>query len=256
LPDSRRPLRRLGPKRPITRAVAHVAVVGLVAVSAAFGIVATGQTDVGTTQPSRPGLAFNLVEPARAAGGDAQELKSTTFELHPDPNASSDPLISRRVARYEATPPPAPLPTPVAPPPPAPDPKPVAVTRPAPPPVSGNGMLAWPVPGGTISQYYSSYHLAIDIAAPSGSTIVAAAAGVVTSAGWRNNGGGYVIQINHGNGIQTVYNHLSSIWVSVGQSVSRGQGIGGVGCTGNCTGPHCHFEVIVNGVIVNPLRYL
>jgi murein DD-endopeptidase MepM/ murein hydrolase activator NlpD len=176
-----------------------------------------------------------------------------TFELKPDPNSSSDPVISRRVARYEATPAPTPLPTPVAPPPPPPDPKPVA---PKPARIVGNGMLLWPVSGGTISQYYHTGHLALDIAAPAGTTVIASDAGVVTWAGWRNNGGGNVIQIDHGNGIQTVYNHLGAIWVGVGQSVGRGEGIGAVGCTGNCTGPHVHFEVIVNGVIVNPLRYL
>jgi murein DD-endopeptidase MepM/ murein hydrolase activator NlpD len=84
---------------------------------------------------------------------------------------------------------------------------------------------------------------------------VAAQGGTVTWAGWRNNGGGYVISIDHGNGMRTVYNHLDSIWVSAGQYVGAGQGIGGVGCTGICTGPHVHFEVIVNGVIDNPLRY-
>jgi murein DD-endopeptidase MepM/ murein hydrolase activator NlpD len=116
--------------------------------------------------------------------------------------------------------------------------------------------LLWPVPGGSISQYYHAGHLALDIAAPYGTTIIAAQAGVVTSAGWRNNGGGNVISIDHGNGLITVYNHLGSIWVSPGQYVSAGQGIGGVGCTGMCTGPHVHFEVIANGVIDNPLRYL
>ena len=85
---------------------------------------------------------------------------------------------------------------------------------------------------------------------------MAADAGVVTWAGWRNNGGGYVVAIDHGNGMRTVYNHLGSIWVSPGQAVSRGQGIAGVGCTGLCTGPHVHFEVVVGGVSVNPLRYL
>ena len=65
-----------------------------------------------------------------------------------------------------------------------------------------------------------------------------------------------MIAIDHGNGMITVYNHLGSIWVSPGQYVAAGQGIGGVGCTGMCTGPHVHFEVIVNGVIDNPLRYL
>jgi murein DD-endopeptidase MepM/ murein hydrolase activator NlpD len=121
--------------------------------------------------------------------------------------------------------------------------------------VLATGALVWPVPAGSISQYYHAGHLALDIAAPYGSQIVAAQGGTVTWAGWRNNGGGYVISINHGNGMSTVYNHLGSIWVSVGQYVGAGQGIGGVGCTGICTGPHVHFEVIVNGVIDNPLRY-
>jgi murein DD-endopeptidase MepM/ murein hydrolase activator NlpD len=114
----------------------------------------------------------------------------------------------------------------------------------------------WPVIGGSISQYYHAGHLALDIAASYGSTVVAAKGGTVTWSGWRNNGGGYVIAIDHGGGMQTVYNHLGSIWVGVGQYVAAGQGIGGVGCTGTCTGPHVHFEVIVNGVIDNPLRYL
>jgi murein DD-endopeptidase MepM/ murein hydrolase activator NlpD len=129
---------------------------------------------------------------------------------------------------------------------------PVTLRAPAAAPTS----LAWPVPVGSVSQYYHASHLALDIAAPYGSTVVAAQGGVVTSAGWRNNGGGNVISIDHGNGMITVYNHLSSIWVTPGQYVSLGQGIGGIGCTGICTGPHLHFEVIVNGVIDNPLRYL
>ncbi len=108
----------------------------------------------------------------------------------------------------------------------------------------------------SISQYFHAGHLALDIAAPYGAQVSAAQSGVVSWAGWRNNGGGNVIAINHGNGMQTVYNHLGSIWVSPGQYVSAGQGIGGVGCTGMCTGPHVHFEVIVNGIIDNPLRYL
>ena len=123
-------------------------------------------------------------------------------------------------------------------------------------PAAAPAALVWPVPAGSISQYYHAGHLALDIAASYGAQVSAAQAGVVTSAGWRNNGGGYVISIDHGNGMITVYNHLGSIWVSPGQYVAAGQGIGGVGCTGMCTGPHVHFEVIVNGVIDNPLRYL
>jgi len=80
--------------------------------------------------------------------------------------------------------------------------------------------------------------------------------GVVTWAGWRNNGGGLVVEIDHGNGIRTVYNHLGTIFVGPGQAVSKGEAIAAVGCTGMCTGPHVHFEVIIGGVLVNPLRYL
>lgn len=125
-------------------------------------------------------------------------------------------------------------------------------TRPAP----ATGTLVWPVPGGAISQYYHAGHLALDIAAPLNSTVVAAQSGTVTWAGWRNNGGGFVVEIDHGNGLRTRYNHNNGVWVSPGQYVSAGQAIAPVGMTGIATGPHVHFEVIVNGVIDNPLRYL
>ena len=172
------------------------------------------------------------------------------YDLVPQPPAP-DPLLEHRapVAVPEATP----LPTPVAPPPPVFAARPVYIQ---PAPIVGTGQLKWPVPGGTITQYYSSYHLALDIAAPAGGPVLAAAAGVVTSAGWTNNGGGLVIAIDHGNGIVTVYNHLGVIWAAAGTTVAVGQGIAAVGCTGVCTGPHVHFEVIVDGIIVNPLRYL
>ena len=77
----------------------------------------------------------------------------------------------------------------------------------------------------------------------------------MVSAGWRNNGGGYVIEIDHGNGMRTVYNHLGSIEVGIGQSVFAGERIAGNGCSGLCTGPHVHFEVTVDGVMVDPLRF-
>jgi len=231
---------------------------GLVAFAAAYGVSAV-HADAGLAakdSSGTSGLTFDIVQSALAAGQTVAELRSVTFELHPDPNSVSDPVIARRVARYEATPPPAPLPTPVAPPPPPPDPKPVVAPPPPPAPIVGNGMLVWPVKNGTITQYFHTGHLALDIAAPAGTTVHASDAGVVTWAGWRNNGGGNVIEIDHGNGIVTVYNHLGSIGVTVGQTVARDEAIGAVGCTGNCTGPHVHFEVIVNGVLVNPLRYL
>jgi len=107
-----------------------------------------------------------------------------------------------------------------------------------------------------ITQYYWSGHLAVDLAVPAGSPVLAAASGTVIWAGWRTNGGGLVVEIDHGNGLHTVYNHLGAILVAAGSSVTRGQRIASVGCTGNCTGPHVHFQVSVNGVFVNPLRYI
>lgn len=252
MPDPSSPLRRIVTSRPVKRVLTHIVVVGLVASAAAFGILNYLPAD---TQASADALFGKLDIVGRAlAGGEQPQVQpeSTTYQLLPDPN-QPDPL-PRDAVMVEPTAMPTPLPTPVAPPSPPPDPPPapkVVAARPA-----GTGQLIWPVPGGVISQYYSAGHLALDIAAPAGSTVVAADSGVVTWAGWRNNGGGLVVAIDHGNGISTVYNHLGSIWVSVGQSVAGGQGIAGVGCTGNCTGPHVHFEVIVGGVIVNPLRYL
>jgi murein DD-endopeptidase MepM/ murein hydrolase activator NlpD len=126
----------------------------------------------------------------------------------------------------------------------------------------GGGQFAWPVPGGTISQYFHYGHPAIDIQAPYGSRIVAAASGTVIFAGWKSNGGGYQVWIAHGSGLYTTYNHMSAITVGVGQSVGRGQQVGRVGQSGWATGPHCHFEVWrgrpwENGSYrVNPLIYL
>lgn len=246
MPDSRPLLRRLLDARLLTRLVTHVSVVALVAFSAAAGLTATvGRTS--TPAADTRAAAFDLIGAARAAETQAA-LKSASFILQPNPE-NTDLMLSRR-----SLPAPTPVPTPAA-----------SAVPLAPSWAServpsafavGSGAMLWPVPGGVITQYFSPVHLALDIAAPAGSTVIAADNGIVTSAGWRNNGGGLVIAIDHGNGIQTVYNHLGSAWVSVGQRVARGQAIAGVGCTGMCTGPHVHFEVIVGGIIVNPLRFL
>jgi murein DD-endopeptidase MepM/ murein hydrolase activator NlpD len=150
---------------------------------------------------------------------------------------------------------------------PAAAPRPVAVRRTtsssstARPPTSySGGTFAWPVPGGYISQYFHASHPAIDIAAPEGTRVLAAAAGTVIWAGWKDNGGGYQVWVAHGSGLFTTYNHMSAVLVSVGQHVGRSQQVGRVGMTGNATGPHCHFEVWKgmvwgDGVRVNPLPY-
>ncbi|MCK5430763.1 MAG: M23 family metallopeptidase, partial [Anaerolineales bacterium] len=91
-----------------------------------------------------------------------------------------------------------------------------------------------------------------DIAAGDGAQIYAADSGVVVFSGWATGGYGYMIMIDHGNGYQTLYAHLSSVNVSCGQSVGRGQTIGYSGNTGNSTGAHLHFEVRFQGGFVNP----
>jgi len=124
------------------------------------------------------------------------------------------------------------------------------------------GKFLWPVVGGGnyTSQYFHYGHYAIDIAADYGSTVRAAAAGIVTFAGWKNNGGGYQVWIAHGSGLYTTYNHMSAISVGRGEHVGRGDQVGRVGQSGNATGPHCHFEVWRGpiwdgGQRVNPLGY-
>jgi murein DD-endopeptidase MepM/ murein hydrolase activator NlpD len=247
LPDQRRRSRRSTDERPTARAVSHVAVLALLAVTVVAGV---GATAAGSTTPDgRLGFPFNLISVARGADGEALEPKTARYDLVPHPEAP-DPLLMRNGPAW--APEPTPLPTPVAPPVVAPPKR--TYVKPA--PIVGTGQLIWPVAGGEISQYYSSYHKALDIAAPAGNAVVAAAAGVVTWSGWKTNGGGLVVGIDHGNGIITVYNHLGSAAVAAGATVTVGQTIAGVGCTGTCTGPHVHFEVIVDGVIVNPLRYL
>lgn len=130
------------------------------------------------------------------------------------------------------------------------------------------GTFQWPVPSShTITSNYGyrihpisgtkKLHAGIDIGAPGGSNIVAADAGtvVLSSLGYNGGYGNYVI-ISHGNGITTRYAHCSNLFVSAGESVSKGQVIAAVGSTGASTGNHCHFEVRINGESKNPLNYL
>ncbi|WP_342433733.1 M23 family metallopeptidase [Neobacillus sp. FSL H8-0543] len=126
-------------------------------------------------------------------------------------------------------------------------------------PSRGSGSLAWPTVGGYISSEmgyrWGSMHKGIDIARPSNRTIKAADNGVVVSAGYSGAYGNKII-IDHQNGLRTLYAHLSSIDVSVGQTVSKGSHIGVMGTTGNSTGIHLHFEVFKGGVNQNPLSYV
>lgn len=124
----------------------------------------------------------------------------------------------------------------------------------------GPGSFSWPVTGTITSPFgwrsnpfggAPEFHQGLDIAAPTGTTVTAAAAGTVIMAQWYGGYGNYIL-IDHGGGYSTGYGHLSAIYVSNGQVVKRGQAIGAVGSTGASTGPHLHFEVRIDGKPVDP----
>lgn len=130
--------------------------------------------------------------------------------------------------------------------------------------VHGSGVFVWPTSGPITSPFgyrihpifgTQIYHSGIDIGVDTGTPIVAADSGVVIEADWLG-GYGYAVVIDHGNGLSTLYGHNSELAVSPGQSVQQGQVIAYAGSTGYSTGPHCHFEVRVDGSPVDPMGYL
>ncbi len=132
--------------------------------------------------------------------------------------------------------------------------------------VYNGGMFAWPCPGyKRISDEYGNrmhpilgvqkFHNGLDMAAPSGTPILAAYDGDVVAAAYSSSMGNYIM-INHGSGLYTIYMHCSALYVSKGQTVSKGQNIAAVGSTGRSTGPHLHFSVRLNGSYTSPWNYL
>lgn len=126
---------------------------------------------------------------------------------------------------------------------------------------SGNGRLRYPTDSRSISAGYPNYssgryHGGIDFPVSTGSNVYAAASGTVILVKYLNDSYGRYLIIDHGDGLSTLYAHNSQILVNVGEKVSAGQVVAKSGSTGNSTGPHCHFEVRVNGSQVNPLNYL
>lgn len=136
-------------------------------------------------------------------------------------------------------------------------------------PIAGLKLL-WPMAGGRVTQLfgpttfalepplgrYAHFHTGVDIAAPFGTTVNSAAAGLVVAVGHSNTGYGSYVVVAHGGGIMTLYGHLLETDVNVGQPVAAGQRIGLEGSSGWSTGPHVHFELRVNDAVVDPMRYL
>lgn len=108
---------------------------------------------------------------------------------------------------------------------------------------------------GVSSNIRRSSHTGLDIAAPTGTPVKAAASGTVTFSGWKGSYGNMLV-ISHGNGVQTYYGHCSKLYAKNGKTVSQGDVVASVGSTGNSTGPHLHLEIRVNGTAYNPQNYI
>lgn len=122
--------------------------------------------------------------------------------------------------------------------------------------IVGTGSFIWPITSRNFTQFYWYGHPAIDVAATEGSSVVAADTGTVTFAGWNTFGYGNLVVVNHGNGYETFYAHMSRIDVVPGQIVYQGNRVGAVGNTGNSSGPHLHLEVRLNANRDDPCWYV
>ncbi len=123
--------------------------------------------------------------------------------------------------------------------------------------VPAGQLYVWPTTVRHITQYFRWRHTGLDIGGPIGTPLIASRAGRVVSAkcGWNGGYGCHVI-LDHGDGIRTMYAHASRVYVDVGETVAQGQTIAGMGSTGRSTGSHIHFEIRVNGVKANPLKFV
>ncbi|GAB4098090.1 M23 family metallopeptidase [Sinomonas halotolerans] len=224
---------RLLPSAPARRAGSYALVAGFLALGAAPGLV-------GVAMPGTPGLeqAALQAQPEVAASQDAElDFPRTSVATAKKPKAAAvkaQGSVSSKAASAAAPTTPAGLG------------KPLASLQLA----SPFGWRANPLGTG------SDLHTGADFVAACGTPVIASAAGTVVEAGWHAYGGGNRIVVNHGNGLKTTYNHLSTIGVSVGQKVGAAQQIGAAGTTGASTGCHLHFEVVEKGTTVDPMGFL
>jgi murein DD-endopeptidase MepM/ murein hydrolase activator NlpD len=127
------------------------------------------------------------------------------------------------------------------------------IPRPA---LAAGEKLLWPTTRRSVTQYFSGGHPGLDIDGDYTDAIYAVDDGTVVSSGWNNSGYGNMVLIDHGNGMVTRYGHGSKVYVATGQQVKKGDVIAMVGTTGRSTGSHLHFEVIIRGKRVNPIKYI
>lgn len=206
--------------------------------------VPDGYSESLRAQVRRLNLSASSAKSSEQASGLESATKSTVVAVAPAGSQSYDPLIGKTIGR---------------------------MVSPELPPIgsgevylpSSSGKFAgyiWPAKGLMTSPYgprWGRMHRGIDVAAPTGTPIVAAAPGIVITAGWNSGGYGNLVEVRHPDGSITLYGHNDRILVKEGQQVAQGQQIAEMGSTGYSTGPHCHFEIHMPGKgAVNPMAYL
>ncbi|QDG64537.1 M23 family metallopeptidase [Pseudarthrobacter sp. NIBRBAC000502771] len=182
----------------------------------AQAVITYPRSDVGTRPADRPAV------PAPAASGStagSPAVVPPAGAASPPPAASADPALGAPLAGMSIS--------------------------------SPFGFRTSPITGGS-----GELHTGLDLVASCQTAVFSAGTGTVVESGWSPNGGGNRIVVDHGNGMKTTYNHLSSIDVPAGSTVAKGQRLGGAGTTGNSTGCHLHFEVVRNGATVDPQGWL
>jgi len=221
--------------------------------------------DLTSTSVIKPGMVLNILPTTgvsyTVASGDTVGKIAEKYDASVEDIISYNRLLNAEdlTAGVEII-----IPNGKQPAPPAPEPKATqlaslsrAFQRSSNPPANAplsSSKLQWPTTTHRISQYFTGFHTGLDIDGEFGDPIYAAESGVATQVGW-NGGYGLSAVITHPNGLKTRYAHMQKVFITQGQSVSRGQTIGEEGSTGNSSGSHLHFEVIVGSSFINPFSY-